>query len=66
LQLILDRGADINAKDDEGKTALMFALESKNQYIAEYLLEQGADVSIKDNAGNTTLMYAQEHSAKRL
>jgi ankyrin repeat protein len=43
----LDSGADINAQDDEGKTALMYAIESENKYVAEYLLQQNADANIK-------------------
>lgn len=60
LQLILDSGADIDATDDDGKTALMLAIEAKNKYVAGYLLQQDAYVNIKDNAGNTALTYAQK------
>ncbi len=38
-KLLLDRGADVNAKDNKGHTALMRAKEN-NQSKIVYLLEQ--------------------------
>ena len=45
LKLIIDKGADINAKDNKGKTALMLAIESNNKYISEFFIQQYADIS---------------------
>lgn len=64
LEFLLDNGADINAVNNKGKTALMYAVKSENKHIAEYLLEHGADANIKDNAGNTALTYAQINSVR--
>jgi len=36
----------INAVNNDGKTALMFAKEVKNKYIADYLLKHGAESKI--------------------
>ena len=42
---LLKRGADINAIDNSGNTALSTALALKNEPVANYLIEQGADTS---------------------
>jgi len=41
----LAHGADINATDQHGHTALMFALKNDKQHIVEYLLSKGADTT---------------------
>jgi len=64
LEFLLDNGADINAVTNDGMTALMCAIKSKNKHVAEYLLERGADANIKDTSGNTALTYAQIYSVK--
>ena len=54
---------DINAKNDQGQTALMLAAQSKGSKsleVLEYLLEKGIDINANDNAGKTALDYAQE------
>lgn len=47
---LLDAGADINGKTDEGKTALHWADDTE---IVRLLLERGADPSIRDASGQT-------------
>ncbi|XP_059168432.1 serine/threonine-protein phosphatase 6 regulatory ankyrin repeat subunit B-like [Physella acuta] len=51
---------DIDMGDSEGKTALMYAVEtSYNSHIVLQLLEQHkADVNVVDNKGKTALVYA--------
>ncbi len=48
-------GADVNAKDKYGKTALLKASQSGHVEIAELLLAHGADVNAEDNDGSTPL-----------
>jgi ankyrin repeat/SOCS box protein 6 len=52
----LEAGADVNAKDKEGKTALMHAAGGQaDRELITLLLDSGADVSAKYNEGETAL-----------
>ena len=53
LELLLGRGAAINAQDNGGWTALHWACLFRKTDSAKVLLLRGADLSIKDNEGKT-------------
>ena len=44
VQDALDRGADVQAKDDDCKTALDWASGNGHEKVAALLLDRGADV----------------------
>lgn len=60
---LLDAGADINAKDEQGHTILMRALQNKDNELAELLLTHNADTSVRVPDGSTMLAYAYECGA---
>jgi ankyrin repeat protein len=49
VELLLNRGFNVNAKTQDGRTPLYFACKGGRTEMIEYLLEKGADASIKDN-----------------
>lgn len=55
LSILLDRGVDVNHRDNQGRTAMM--LHPHKDMIKE-LLKAGADMNLADNEGNTVLHYA--------
>jgi ankyrin repeat protein/uncharacterized protein DUF1566 len=64
----LDTGADVNAKDGEGHTALMMAIKdgphgqkkyAELEKIVQLLVDKGADVNAKQKNGHTALYYAK-------
>jgi len=64
IQLLLDRGANIDFIDQSGDTYLMCMI--KRSYInsikiIQLLLERGANINIRDKSGKTPLMIAFEH-----
>ena len=62
--LLLDRGAELEASDGLGHTALHFAFSSdrppspSRETLNQLLLEKGADVDARDSTGETALHYA--------
>ena len=58
IEKLLARGADVNAKNKEGRTALMGAAFAGHTAIVQALLEAGADVNAKDERGTTALSAA--------
>ena len=57
-ELLLAKGADVNAKDTSGSTPLSMAAYAGNKDVAELLLAKGADINAKDKNGNTPLQNA--------
>ena len=55
VSLLLEKGADVNAKNNDGWTPLHWASENGHEAIVSLLLEKGADVNAKDNDGETPL-----------
>lgn len=60
VSLLLDHGAEINAVDHDGWTALMWASWSNLPKTARVLLERGCPVNAADRQGNTALTIAAQ------
>lgn len=61
LNILIANGADINATDNGGQTALIKAArDSSSVSSIEALLLAGANIDVRDNKGRTALMYAVE------
>ena len=60
VSALLDRGADIQAKTNIGRTSLMVASERGHASCISLLLDRGADIHAKDNDGRTSLMHASQ------
>jgi hypothetical protein len=58
VKKFLKKGADINAKDNNGWTALIWAAREGKTDVINFLINNGADVYVKDNMGWTALMRA--------
>ena len=60
VKKILSEGADINAVDSKGRSALIEAAWGGYSGIVKVLIDGGADVNCVDNSGFTALMRAVE------
>lgn len=61
LRFLVENGADLNAQDNSGNTAIMYGIQQGfNNYYSQmyqvlYLIENGAQVNIRNNKGNNML-----------
>lgn len=60
VQAFLEKGADVNAVDVNGGSALHWAVGGNKPEIAELLLARGADAGVADGAGQTPLDLAKK------
>ena len=60
MKLLLDRGADINKKDSQGRLVLHIAMRRSRSEVVKYLLSLGArsDWSYTDQQGCSALHFA--------
>jgi ankyrin repeat protein len=59
IQLLLEKGADPNLGDNDGRTPLAWAAEKGREETVKILLENGANVNSTDNYGQTPLSWAE-------
>ncbi|MFJ5770330.1 ankyrin repeat domain-containing protein [Psychrobacillus sp. NPDC093180] len=55
---LLEGGADINATNNQGDTAVMAATQKNNVDTVKILIEQGADIDIRNNNMDNVLLYS--------
>lgn len=60
VKLLIEHGAEINAKDKYGRTALMIASMYGHPDTVKLLIESGADIRATDLNGKTALIKAVE------
>src|SRR5215510_2963318 len=56
MKMLIDRGADVNAKNTYGSTALMWSVTDPKK--VRLLLDHGADVNVAARSGRTALIIA--------
>jgi ankyrin repeat protein len=66
VRVLLTHGADINAQDKSGLTALMEAVIANSEETVSVLLDQGAEKTIKNNDGQTALDIALKAGNKNI
>lgn len=55
FKLLLTSGADVNATDADGRTALHYAVRHKELELASWLVDAGANLNTADTQGSTAL-----------
>ena len=66
IKLLITHGADVNHRDEFGRTALIVAAAKLSVDIVDYLLTvPGIDIDIQDNEGKTALTWAITYQIAR-
>ena len=60
IRVLLEAGVDINARGNNGWTALHVAADNEEAEVVRALLEAGADMNAKGNNGRTALHVAAD------
>ncbi|KAK4163558.1 ankyrin repeat-containing domain protein [Cladorrhinum sp. PSN259] len=58
VQLLINKGARIEAKDNDSRTPLSWAAEKGHEAVMRLLIDNGASAATKDNRGRTPLLWA--------
>jgi serine/threonine protein kinase len=66
VELLIANGADINAKNKNGSTALLLAVKNQNYEIVELLIAKGADINARDNDNKRPLMEVDNLAIAKL
>jgi hypothetical protein len=66
VELFIDRGAEIDAQDDQGRTALHFASENRHGDIARFLIATGCDHTLANLEGKKGAEVAPKPLKKEL
>jgi len=61
IRTLLAQGADVNARDRYGHTALLIATHRNAVSAARALIQAGADVNLKDRIDDSPFLYAAAH-----
>ena len=63
LKVLVASGADVNAVNDAGMTALHYAAQRGSDRIIQYLAQQGAQFDVKNKQGRTPADFARGRTA---
>jgi hypothetical protein len=64
VQLLVDRGADIEANDNRRWTALHIAAMKESETIVQLLLNRGAEIKAKNSCGQTALDWVVKYGTE--
>ena len=65
-QLLVERGADVNAQDVDHETPLHLASRLLSLRVAWILLKHGADINVKNKQGKTPFQLVREYVKKEM
>ena len=66
VKALIDKGASVNARGQDGRTALMEAAYGGHTEVVKLLLEKGADVTAVKDDGATALSLTQDASHREI
>ena len=64
VELLVENGTEVNAKDNEGATPFHYACEDDYLSLVQFLVSRGANVNAKTIQGRTPLHVAAKRNRK--
>ena len=61
IEYLISKGENIEIKDNNESTPLLYACKMYNRPIVEYLISKGANIGAKDKSGNFTIHIAAQN-----
>jgi len=58
---LIDRGANVNARNSSGTSILILAITKRQEDIARRLIHKGADVNVQTSGNQTTALMGASH-----
>ena len=62
LKILIENNYNVNSKDDEGNTLLVYAIKNCNKPMVEYLIDHGANISNINNEGKSIIDISLQYS----
>ena len=66
IDLLLKAGAELDAMDDRGRTALMMAAELDHAEVVDVLIKSGADRNLRDKADKSVFDLSANDEVRRV
>uniref|UniRef100_A0A7E4VTV5 ANK_REP_REGION domain-containing protein n=1 Tax=Panagrellus redivivus TaxID=6233 RepID=A0A7E4VTV5_PANRE len=66
VDLLINRGADMNIRDNKGLTAIMHTIICRHASTAALLIDNGCDLTVKDENGNGLIHLLAQYTNKCL
>ena len=63
-EILINKGIDINAKDKDGNTPLIYSFKNVHRRIIKLLIDKGADVTAKNKDGKDPLSLTESQNLK--
>ena len=61
---IMNHDSDVNIKSNNGKTALMYAVEIGNKWLIKTIIDKGGDYNAVDSSGESVREYVRKTDFK--
>ena len=66
VELLIDKGADINIKNNNDEALLIIAIKMNDQALVKLLIDKGADINVRKSGNDTALLFAVDKNHQEI